>query len=336
MNYHKYISVPKPVRSNVTATVSTASSTAQHGGNSVSPSGLADTAVDASAANQTTLTNAAVSGITAPMVNGIKKEPGAGRDLQINNAGSSQGRTEPTDRETPSKNTSGAKKTKKQLKSMFRRPLTGDLGRRLYTMPPLPPTSTTLGAFKSLLLDRLRLLRIAGIFHIDSVLGIPKELEQELSTVATGKNEAQTTAGENGAPSGSAADGSDIPRSATRTVAPECYDDAEGNRAGPYPPIIRSDVHADHWMKMIRNTHDYQMLRSRFLSLFLWPSLLSSVRVKNETDDAETSSKRTVASLVGSGRLVAKPTDVDREEKNEEDLTARAVRVWPYVRPQYR
>jgi len=75
---------------------------------------------------------------------------------------------------------------KKKTQSMFRRPLTGESGQRLYTLPPLPPTSTTLAAFKSLLLDRLRLLRIAGKFHVNSVLGIPKELEQELNPEVAG------------------------------------------------------------------------------------------------------------------------------------------------------
>ena len=301
-------------------------------------SGAGDTVDDASTANQTAVTNSAASGISAPMVNGIKKEPSGVGDLRTNDAGSSQGRTEPTNRETQSRKSSGAKKTKTRAKSMFRRPLVGDLGHRLYTMPPLPPMSTTLGAFKSLLLDRLRLLRIAGIFHIDNVLGIPKELEQELSTEATGKTEGQTTGGEvNGTPSDSVVDGSNVPQSATRMAASECYDDAERNRTDPYPPIIRSDLHAEHWIQVIRNTHDYQILRSRFLSLFLWPALLSSVRVTDKSDDTESSSKRrTVASLVGSGRLVAKPTDVDEEEKNEEDLTAQVARVRKYVRPQYR
>lgn len=69
---------------------------------------------------------------------------------------------------------------------MFRRPLDGDLAQRLYVMPPLPPTTTSLAAFKSLLLDRLRLLRIAGKFHVDNVLGIPQELQQELNAEAAG------------------------------------------------------------------------------------------------------------------------------------------------------
>ena len=69
---------------------------------------------------------------------------------------------------------------------MFRRPLAGEQAQRLYVMPPLPPSTTTLSAFKSLLLDRLRLLRIAGKFHIDNVLGIPRELQQELNPEAAG------------------------------------------------------------------------------------------------------------------------------------------------------
>jgi len=48
-------------------------------------------------------------------------------------------------------------------------------------MPPLPPSATTLAAFKSLLLDRLTLLRRAGAFHTDKhALGIPSALRHEL------------------------------------------------------------------------------------------------------------------------------------------------------------
>lgn len=82
---------------------------------------------------------------------------------------------------------------KKKAKSMFRRPLDGELAQRLYVMPPLPPTTTTLAAFKSLLLDRLRLLRIAGKFHVDNVLGIPQELQQELNAEAAGASSADNT-----------------------------------------------------------------------------------------------------------------------------------------------
>jgi len=232
-------------------------------------------------------------------------------------------------------------KAKPRKKSMFRRPLTGELGQRLYTMPPLPPTATSLGAFKSLLLDRLRLLRTAGVFHVDSVLGVPKELEQELNPEATGSavtsetRDAATTSGANGTSTG-ASGSSKEPRAGARVAA---QDSDNAGKKYSCPPILRSRLHADHWMKMIRNTHDYQMLRSRFMSLFLWPALLSSVRVEDPNGDAsQQASKRlaTVASLLGSGRLVVDPNEPDDEEKTEEQPVATGHKVWSFVRPQYR
>jgi len=335
MNYHKYVSLPKPVRSKPTGT---SGSGVQHDGNSASSSSAA---VGVPVANGpqsegTAVTSTPVSDTCGPAVNGIKKEPGVSGDaggLQANGAGSSQDQGP-----KPRKVRSAKKKTRP--KSMFRLPLTGELAQRLYTMPPLPPTTSTLSAFKSLLLDRLRLLRLAGAFRVDSVLGIPKELEQELNPEATksaskpGTTDAGTSTGPSGTPSSSSAAGSiQVPHTAAKTVAPEC------DNIGKYNPmpIIRSELHAEHWMKTIRNTHNYQMLRSRFLSLFLWPSLLSSVRVKDQNAESEESSDKraaTVASLLGSGRLVVDTNEVD-EDENDPTPTA-PVKVWKLIRPQYR
>ena len=207
-----------------------------------------------------------------------------------------------------------ASKTKtpqQRPKSMFRRPLAGGPGGRLYVMPPLPPTSTTLAAFKSLLLDRLRLLRIAGKFHIDSVLGIPRELQRELNPEAA--------AGE--AATGNADCGS------SPTRAPDL-----AGRAVSYPQLIRSEFHARHWMHAVRNTHDYQMLRSRFLSLFVWPALLSSVHL--DTMDAD-QHLAPVASLLGSGRLVSEP-EPDADTKADAKAVIGTISADTLPRPPYR
>jgi len=65
-------------------------------------------------------------------------------------------------------------------------------------------------------------------------------------------------------------------------------------------------------MKTIRSTHDYQMLRSRFLSLFLWPALLSSVKVADEMQDVDRT-VASVASLLGSGRLEREVVDKETD-----------------------
>jgi len=279
--------------------------------------------------------DAAVSDTREPTVNGVKNEPNVSCDgvLQTGSGESSRGGAGPEGRDSgrdPKPNRADdAKKPWKKPKSLFRRPLDGELGRRLYTMPPLPPTATTLGGFKSLLLDRLRLLRIAGKFHVDSVLGIPEELRHELDSEAPGAavkpeqgttRDAARTAEANGNPSTSSAlDGSEAP---STEAALRRRRRAEREFTVSYPQMIRSELHAEHWMKAIRNTHDYQMLRSRFLSLFLWPALLSSVRVDDQEFDAGTAP---VASLLGSGQLVVEPSDIEEEE--EEKINPRVISV---------
>jgi len=88
---------------------------------------------------------------------------------------------------------------------------------------------------------------------------------------------------------------------------------------------------------MIRNTHDYQMLQSRFLSLFLWPALLSSVRV--EQDHGETQEFDTptapVASLLGSGELVVRPAEM-HEDEEEEPTPSSLVSAFRSQRPPHR
>jgi len=231
-----------------------------------------------------------------------------------------------------------AKKTKP--KSMFRRPLSGELGDRLYVMPPLPPTTTTLGAFKSLLLDRLRLLRIAGKFHVDSVLGIPKELQQELNpdTAAVATESPKNEQGRsnsvevNGSQSGLTTEaGSQIPQPAAPALTR-----AERQFVVSFPQIIKSELHADHWMRTIRNTHDYQMLRSRFLSLFLWPALLSSVRVEDRGDTIRSRHVTVVASMLGSGRLVVEKNRVAEEDRKVDQISTSPASASRIQRLQYR
>jgi len=290
---------------------------------------------------------------------------------------------------------------KPKPQSMFRRPLTGDLAGRLYTTPPLPPTTTTLAAFKCLLLDRLQLLRLAGKFHVDAVLPVPKELQQELDgtadAVAAGATGPMTPIGQPctarmGRPCMAAVgriDSSmtvnscdvDVHLAATCVTGDEpavpvkrspgrprkrlhiettssaagsapakdtCYRPTAGtseamtpaqkkqawrNRAKnvfffSYPQVIRSEWYAQHWMKTIRTTHDYQMLRSRFLALFLWPALLSSVRVKEDMGAATVATESStgassVATQLGSGQLTveSEQTTLDEDEAKQVDTT---------------
>ena len=213
---------------------------------------------------------------------------------------------------------------KRKPRSMFRRPLSGELASRLYRMPPLPPTTTSLTAFKCLLLDRLQLLRVAGKFHVDSVLRVPKELKQELNQSALSLTPASETV--------TGTTQRRWPTASTQATATprkkHCRSRAERMLSFSYPQVIRSEWHAQHWMKVIRNTHDYQMLRSRLLSVFLWPALLSSVRV----EDRGTAS--TVATLLGCGRLTVESLDEDEERRETGGMTTAS--SVPAPRPLYR
>ena len=416
MNYHKYVSVPTPPRrSEITTTMTTASSV-QHDANSACSASVpvcvlgditpAKEATVLDSRETTTTTGSSVQhdansdgsasvpvrvlgGITPaavatasdtrePTTNGVEKGvnaslgggaacpqtggtgsgevtrpttdavPTASQTPEKRNRGRPrkvriEPKTEPADQRP--KVSGGVKKKKKRtkkkprVKSMFRRPLTGELGQRLYTMPPLPPTSTSLAAFKSLLLDRLRLLRTAGVFRVDNVLSVPRELQHELNPEATGlavKAETSRDAGGlNGTSSGASAAGSSKEPWTGARVATQERDSAGRQYSGPCPPILRSQPHADHWMRTIRNTHDYQMLRSRFMSLFVWPALLSYVRVKDPSGDEADTRSATVASLLGSGRLVVDPNEPDEEPSVEQPVTS-GHKVWRFVRPQYR
>ena len=305
MNYHKYVFVPTPARSDIAAdttpTATSSSSVPSDGISSDPASGTSGVPDGGSPTNEKSVPDTAVSGSPEPATSGIKREPVATGD------------TEPSQEAAVTKNS--------QTKSMFRRPLSGELGQRLYNMPPLPPTATTLTAFKTLLLDRLRLLHIAGKFHVDNVLGIPRQLQQELNAETSGAAVRQLlrTAEANVNPPGSGSSVTDISE-APHAPLERRY--PEANLAVSYPQIVRSDLQAQHWIKVIRNTHDYQMLRSRFLSAFLWPALLSSTRVEER---GEMTDERTepVASLLGSGRLVVnKEQEQEEEEKADENFSA--------------
>lgn len=69
--------------------------------------------------------------------------------------------------------------------------------------------------------------------------------------------------------------------------------------------------------------------------MFLWPALLSSVRVEQDRGETQESDTPTaaVASLLGSGQLVVRPTEVDEEEKVE---PTRPVSGFKAQRPPYR
>jgi len=66
------------------------------------------------------------------------------------------------------------------VSKQIRRAMQGEMARKLYVMPLLPPSSTTLGTFKRLLLDRLRLMRVAGKFCQDSSFGMSDVMNEEL------------------------------------------------------------------------------------------------------------------------------------------------------------
>lgn len=350
MNYHKYIAMPKPVRSDITETsVSVVTTPSDAERLNTTSAGSTSNVGHVPKATPPTTEMAAMQNGTISEADRSAKETATSEQTANTQNRAFSGTREPTvngahsarDRirmeEDQGERSGGARKKKARTKSMFRRPLAGISGQRLYVMPPLPPTTATLGAFKSLLLDRLRLLRIAGKFHVDSVLGIPKELQQELNpeSAVTAKSEPTTSSaatavvGNDGGdpPSSSSAGGTEVSQNATQMEAPERRRRRpEQDFTESYQQVIRSELQAKHWMETIRNTHDYQMLRSRFLSLFLWPALLSSVRVQDHSGaEGSNGESASVASLLGSGRLVTEPDEVHEVDiKAEESAIPRS------------
>lgn len=199
---------------------------------------------------------------------------------------------------------------------------------RIYQMPPLPPSCCTLNAFKSLLLNRTKLLSVAGKFHIPGILPVPKSLRQQglLKTddkspdSATRPGGTETKAStsaeslENGDERNEMGAQQNSPAAETELCnAKSAVDD--GIRNNGHSPkglkssskkgrlwaeshktprklsrpvdkdskqlqVVKSKLRSRRVLAAIHASHDYQLLRSRFLSLFLWPALMSTLPVE--------------------------------------------------------
>ena len=185
-------------------------------------------------------------------------------------------------------------KLRKEERFVRGRPsLIGPQARIIYTLPALMPNCATLNAFQSLLLDRSRLLGIAGKFHVPGILGIPLSAKQKLAATANKiKVEPRSESVENAMASVNCDNGNnELP------AQPFDAEKRKYNKTGKSklnkktvtvpndhrPVIITSKAQSKRLLKVYHATHDYHMLRSRFKALFLWPALLSTMLIATPT-----------------------------------------------------
>lgn len=200
---------------------------------------------------------------------------------------------------------------------------------KIYQMPPLPPSCHTLNAFKTLLLNRTKLLSVAGQFHIPGILPVPKSMRQtvqqetsktedksldsttspsgtetmasvsaeslehegvkEIATQEnslTAENEIRdvNSAADNGITKNNGPSSKGLPCSPkrSRSWAESNKTPRKLSRLGEkgLKQVVKSKLRSRRVLAAVHASHDYQLLRSRFLSLFLWPAFMSTLPVE--------------------------------------------------------
>lgn len=209
---------------------------------------------------------------------------------------------------------------------------------KIYQMPPLPPSCGTLNAFKTLLLNRTKLLSVAGQFHIPGILPVPKSMRQQemlktddksldSTTSSSGMGTKASTSAESLEHEGErkemgAQENSPAAETEFRDVKSAVKTDGIRKSDGPsskglpslskrsrlwadchktprklsrladkgLKQVVKSKLRSRRVLAAIHASHDYQLLRSRFLSLFLWPAFMSTLPV----EEVKRSSSRNV------------------------------------------
>lgn len=206
---------------------------------------------------------------------------------------------------------------------------------KIYSMPSLPPSCSMLNGFKTLLLNRAKLMSVAGKFQIPGIVSASNS-EKDKPEVKTEdiKNETSETGC-------SLLDDSKVsetpeiqsPDNATRSDDKEFEEIRSlqeiNSQNGSWttvkarrkrfvkqrrqrrrdlkpcqPQIVKSNLRSRRVLAAIHGSHDYHVFRSRFLSSFLWPAFLSTVPVKevccspllNVTDEADANDAASVPS----------------------------------------
>lgn len=176
-----------------------------------------------------------------------------------------------------------------------RRSIQGQLGKKLYTIPALPPTCATINALKGLQQNRAKLMECAGKFTVPGIASdtAQKKIKKVMNVGSEGKRVAHENA------SVRATVDSQL---CAETDESKEMDLNENVKAEPDPDngsslqsrmqkltrkgrrvfreqIVKTQRLSHEILRRAHASHDYQMLLSRFLSLFTWPTLLSSIQV---------------------------------------------------------
>ena len=154
---------------------------------------------------------------------------------------------------------------------VYRKRLIGQ-AQRIYDIPPLPPSTTTLQGFKGLLLNRRALLRTsrldsgshstgpavhrdtADLHSSDITPPVVKKLSSHFNIQDIRQAKALLQQQEAG-----------------HTQEEVC----PGSRTTQDPPSTGQHQY-EKLVRQARASHDYELLKTRFHSLFLWPSMLST------------------------------------------------------------
>lgn len=197
---------------------------------------------------------------------------------------------------------------------VYRRVLIGQ-AEKIYHIPPLPPNSTTLRAFKTLLLNRRLLVTNAQNYHVPSTLdGKRSKVTDETDTQEEPTLHKAVETVDKQIPTNviksldSELHLSDLTphilKKLKKQFTPEEIRSAQvllkrkealqkslhskGKIKTVVSPIFDKSVHQDSRTKFRRNmlrkaklSHDYQLLKSRFMSLFLWPAMMSSFELRD-------------------------------------------------------
>lgn len=177
-----------------------------------------------------------------------------------------------------------------------RRSIQGQLGKRLYLMPTLPPMRATINAFKCMQQNRAKLLELAGKFTVPGITPdtaqkkIPKvkNVELEGHKLALESDSVKTTV--DSQLSAETDESKEMGFNGDCKAEPHAEDSASSLQSATQKltrkgrkvfreQIVKTRRMSHEVLQRTHASHDYQLLRSRFVSLFMWPALLSSVHV---------------------------------------------------------
>ncbi|XP_013415763.1 uncharacterized protein LOC106177515 [Lingula anatina] len=133
-----------------------------------------------------------------------------------------------------------------------------------YDLPPFPPTCSTINGFKSVLLDRRKLMSVGGQYCNNSPMVRVHLSECQATEKGNDRNSSDTTVTE----------GKKKRKKKSSSVTPK----AKKSKKDSGTNNLNFVVYEENPLTSIRETHDYKMLKARFISLFLWPALLSTIR----------------------------------------------------------